>query len=206
MIAFLGTVKKAAVRTHLIQQIIFHERQQTVLNPVQVTLAVQIINLWKNFPDDRIVFMVSIRQPDTPVVIYNIGKCQYAVFVGWKFFLKFPHPDLHSSIGTDPAEPVKKFQVFLCDFQGNINLYILFLFVKICFRNFVLSAHCTKCAENCGFSYVIFADQYQSILYITDFKIANVAEIFDMKFLNAHMSPSLLWNYYSCFSKKIPIR
>ena len=150
--------------------------------------------------------MISIRHSDPPVVIYNIGKSQYAVFIGGKLFLKFPHPDFHSSIRTDSAEPVKKLQVFLCDFKGNINLYILFLFIKICLCDFVLPAHRTECAENCGFSYIIFSDQYQSILYITDFQIANVAEIFDMKFLNTHMSPSFLWNYDGCFSQKIPIR
>ena len=96
--------------------------------------------------------MISIRQSDTSIVICNVGKCQHITFIGWELFLKFPHPDFHSPVGTDFTESVKKFQVFLCDFKSDINLYILFFFIKISFCNLVLPAYCAERAENCCFS------------------------------------------------------
>ena len=84
----------------------------------------------ENFSNGRIVFVISIRQSNTPIVISNVGKCQHITFIGWELFLKFPHPDFHSPVGTDFTESVKKFQVFLCDFKSDINLYILFFSLK----------------------------------------------------------------------------
>ena len=150
-----------------------------------------------------LVFVISIRQSNTPIVISNVGKCQHITFIGWELFLKFPHPDFHSPVGTDFTESVKKFQVFLCDFKSDINLYILVFFLfKISFCNLVLPAYCAERAENCCFSHVsFFPTSIKAVFYITDFKTANVSEVFNVKFLDTHKIPSRFLQNCTSFYK-----
>ena len=73
---FFHWVEKAAVQTHLIQQIIFGKGQEIVLDLFQIPFTVQKIDRGKKLGNVAVVFMKTVMVPDTAILIGNIGKSQ----------------------------------------------------------------------------------------------------------------------------------
>ena len=98
---FFHWVEKAAVHTHLIQQIIFGKGQEIVLDLFQIPFTVQKIDRGKKLGNVAVVFMKTVMVPDTAILIGNIGKGQHILLDRGKFLTEIPIPGVPPFIGAD---------------------------------------------------------------------------------------------------------
>ncbi len=189
--AFFCLLENTAVRPHLVQQVIFHEGEDVFLDPLQIPLAVQVVDLWEDLRNIRVVLVDGIAVADAAAVVGRKGESERAVLVGGKLPAEIILPAFHVPVRADSGKSVEQSQIFGSDRQGDGDLYILTLFVKISGGDGIIAADGTERVQDGGLAYAVFSYQDQGAFNIFNFQVADQFEIFDTKILDLHRDTSL---------------
>ena len=203
MAAFFRAFEKAAVVPHLIQQVVFHKGQKIFLDHFQISLAVKIIDLWKDLEDIGVIFMDRVAVADASVVVCRKSKGKYAVFIRRQLMAKISQPDFFFAVSAYFRKPMEQIQILLGNTQKDADFNILPLLIKIFRRDGIFSPNRAKGVKDGGFSYAVFSYQDQSVFYIVYFQVVNELKMFNVYTFDSHRTPpfAMILSGYSSYRK-----
>ncbi len=179
-------IEHAAARAHPLQDLIFLQKEQVLLEPLQPPLRIHMVDPGEDFLNIWIVFVYAVLIADPAVPVGGHGKGKRVSRKGRELSGKILKPCFSSAVLADDAAAPQKIQILFCKTKGDRNLDPGAVLPEILRADLIFSAYRPDGIQHGGLAGIVLSYQNQRVFNLFQMHVMDGFEISDVEVCDLH--------------------